>query len=232
MKARIAIAALLLMFFATVASASSTGSIKGVVIDEAGNPVDLALVMAREIEPVPPSGTVEVQMGAVPWIETDKEGKFVIRGLTVGHQYKVYAKKEEDGYPDPTIPTYNPNDEAPVVTASDAPRPSADLRLQLGPKAVAFHYDLKDAVTGKEIRSYSVTVTRIDTNYTFSGNEANHTILLPANTEMDITFEAKGYQSWHYPGGQSSKEAAAPLRGVSGEAKNIEVLLKPEVAAP
>jgi hypothetical protein len=173
--------AALFMLCVTVSNANSTGSIKGVVIDEAGNPVDLALVMARDIEPVP-TGTVEIQMGAVPWIETDKEGKFVIRGLPVGHQYKVYAKKEEDGYADPTIPTYNPTDEAPVVTASDAPRPSADLRLQLGPKAVAFHYDLKDAVTGKEIRNYSVTVTRIDTNYTFSGNEANHTIL-PASPD-------------------------------------------------
>jgi hypothetical protein len=213
------------------AMASDRGAIRVVVIDESGNPVYLAQVIARDLQPVPP-GVVEVDIGAVPWFETDEAGQFVLKGLVVGHRYKVYAKKEEVGYADPTIPTYNPKDEAVVVVASDAPRSSPDVRIQLGPKAVVLHYDLKDAVTSKEIRNYSVTVTRIDTNYTFSGNEANHTILLPANTDMDITFEAKGYQSWHYPGGQSSKEAVAPVRGVSGEAKNIEVLLKPEVSAP
>jgi hypothetical protein len=138
------LAAVLLVLCVVVSNASSTGSIKGVVIDEAGNPVDLALVLARDIEPTP-NGVVMIQMGVVPWVETDKQGQFFIRGLVSGHHYKVYTKKEEDGYADPTIPTYNPNDEGPVVAASDAPRSSPDVRLQLGPKAVALHYDLKDA---------------------------------------------------------------------------------------
>ena len=151
--------------------------------------------------------------------------------LTPGHHYKVYAKKEEDGYADPTIPTYNPTDEASVVVASDAPRSSPDVRLQLGPKAVVFSYDLKDAVTGKQLKDYTITVTRVDNDYTFSGIEGGNKVLLPADTDMIIKLEVKGYQPWYYPG-MSTKEAATPLRATRGEEKHVEVLLTPETNAP
>lgn len=190
---------------------ATTATIKGVVIDEAGNPVDLASVLARDIEPKD-DGTVEVQMGTVPWVETDEQGQFVIRGLIAGHHYKVYAKKEEAGYADPTIPTYNPHDDAQVVVASDSPRSSPDVQLQLGPKAAVLHYDLKDAVTGKAMRKYTITVTRMDTDYSFSGTEAGNKVLVPADTDMSIKFEVKGYQPWYYPD-PTAKEPAPPMRG-------------------
>jgi hypothetical protein len=180
-RASTAFAAVFLLCAVTVANAASTGSIKGVVVNETGSPVNLASVLARDIEPTP-GGVVEVQMGAVPWIETDTEGRFVIRGLTPGHRYKMYTMKEENGYADTTIPIYNPTDEAPVVVASAAPRSSLDVRLQLGPKAATLGFDLKDAVTGEPIRDYTITVTRIDTNYWFSGSVADNKVLLPADT--------------------------------------------------
>ena len=224
---RCSVLAVLFMFCVTFANASSTATIRGVVIDQAGNPVNLASVLAEDTEASPN----EVRTGAVPWRETDKDGQFVIRGLVVGDHYKVYARKDEDRYPDPTKPTYNPNDEGPVVVASDAPRSSPDVRLQLGPKAVVFSYDLKDAVTGKAIRNYTITVTRLDTNYSFSGVEGDNKVLLPADTDMSIRFEVKGYQPWYYPG-RNTQEAAARLRGASGEEKHVEVLLKLETATP
>ena len=217
------------LFFALVATARTNGTIKGVVIDEAGDPVPLANLLASDIEPKP-SGVVEVQIGALPWIETDKHGQFAIHGLISGHHYKVYAKKEEAGYADPTIPTYNPKDEAQVVVASDSPRSSPDVRIQLGPKAVILHWRLKDAVTGQAIKDYTITVTRVDTDYTFGGVEGANTVLLPADTDMNIEFEVKGYKPWYYPG-QSTKEAAAPLRGAAGERRELRVLLTPEKAA-
>jgi hypothetical protein len=105
------------------------------------------------------------------------------------------------------------------------------VRLKLGPKAVVFSYDLKDAITGKPIRDYTITVTRLDTNYTFGGVEGDNKVLLPADTDMSIKFDVKGYQPWYYPG-RNTQEAAAPLRGAAGEEKHVEVLLKPETAAP
>lgn len=228
MKRRIALSAVCVLC-AVMSTASTNGTIKGVVIDEAGNPVDLASVLARDIEPKA-GGIVEVEMGAVPWVETDKQGEFIIRGLIPGHHYKMYAKKEETGYADPTIPTYNPTDEARVVVASDSPRSSPDVRLQLGPKAVVLHYNLKDAVTGKSIRDYTITVTRMDTNYSFSGIEDGNKVLVPADTDMSIRFDVKGYEPWYYPG-QTTKEAALPVRGAVGETKELQVLLKPEKAA-
>ena len=222
--------ALVVTFCVALANAGSTGTIKGVVIDEAGNPVALASVVASDIEPTP-SGNIEAHMGIVRWIDADDQGQFVIRGLTVGHHYKLYTKKEENGYPDMTIPTYNPNDEGPVVVASDSPRPSSDVRLQLGPKAVVFSYDLKDAVTGKAIRDYTITVTRADNNYEFSGVNRDNKVLLPADTEMNIKFEVKGYQPWYYPG-HNTRAAAMALRGNVGEEKHVVVLLNPQTAKP
>lgn len=228
MKRRIVLTTICVLC-AVLATASSNGSIKGVVIDEVGNPVYLANVLARDIEPKA-SGMVEVEIGAVPWIETDKQGQFTIRGLIPGHQYKVFAKKEEDGYADPTIPTYNPKLDAQVVVASDSPRSSPDVRIQLGPKAVILHWQLKDADTSKPIKDYTITVTRVDTDYTFGGVEGGNTVLLPADTDMSIRFDVKGYEPWYYPG-QNTKEAATPMRGAAGELKELEVLLKPEKAA-
>jgi hypothetical protein len=196
MKRRTILAALFALCAAVADASSTVASIQGVVVDEAGSPVPLASVLARDIEP--PHSGVEIHIGAIPWVETDKHGHFVIPGLIAGHHYKVYAKKEEDGYADPTIPTYNPTDEGPVVVASNAARSSPDVRLELGPKAVVLRYDLKDAVTGKVIRDYTVMVTRIDTDYSFGGVEDNNTLLLPPDTDMSIKFEVKGYQPWYY----------------------------------
>jgi len=216
-----------LLLLAAIAG-SHKGSIRGIVIDESGNPVHLAQVMARDLQPAPP-GVVVVDIGAVPWFETDEAGRFVLKGLIGGHRYKVYAKDERQGYADPTIPTYNPKDEAVVVEASDAPRSSPDVRIQLGPKAVTLQYDLKDAVTGKTLTDYSITLTRIDTDYAFGGSVQGNKVLLPADADMRIKIEVKGYEPWYYPG-QSTEEAAMPLRGLSGEVKHLDVLLQPEVA--
>ena len=169
-----------------LATASTNGSIKGVVIDEAGTPVYLANVLARDNEPKASGGVVEAEARIVPWVETDNQGQFSIRGLIPGHHYKVYAKKEEDGYADPTIPTYNPKLDAQIVVASDSPRSSPDVRIQLGPKAVILHWQLKDAVTGKPIKDYHITVTRVDTDYTFGGVEGGNRVLLPADTDMNM----------------------------------------------
>jgi hypothetical protein len=229
-RASTALATVSLLCALTVAHAASTGSIKGVVVDEAGNPVKRASVQARDIEPTP-GGVVEVHIGAVPRVETDKQGRFVFPGLTPGHRYKMYTMKEEDGYADTTILTYNPTDEAPIVIASAAPRSSPDVRLQLGPKAVTLGFDLKDALTGEPIRDYTITLTRIDTNYWLSGSMADNKVLLPADTDMSIKIEVKGYKPWYFPG-QVTIEGATPLRGSTGEVRHISVLLDPESAGP
>ena len=215
---------------ATATAALDKGSIRVVVIDESGNPVHLAQVMARDVEHTPP-GVIVVDIGAVPWYETDGAGQVVLKGLVVGHRYKMYAKKEEEGYADPTIPTYNPKDDGVVVVASDALRSSPDVRIQLGPKAVVLEYELKDAVTGKTIKDYTLTVTRIDTDYTFGGVEADNRVLIPADTDMRLKFDVKGYQPWYYPGG-ATKDAATPLHGASGQLEHLVVLLQPTSAQP
>ena len=156
-----------LVVCATLANAKSTATIKGVVIDQSGSPVSHAQVLARDTDL--PKGTVEIQLGVVPWVEADEKGQFVIKELTVGHHYKMYTKLEEEGYPDTTLGLYNPKDEAPFAVAQDSPRPSPDITLQIGPKASVLQYDVRDSVTGKAIADPTITVTRLDTGGGFGG---------------------------------------------------------------
>lgn len=222
MKRRTILAAVFALA-ANLAHASETPTIKsriqGVVIDEAGIPVHLASVMAWDMDHKAPLGVVEVCAGCEHWFETDEKGQFVMRGLIAGHHYKVFTWDEEAGYPNTEVATYNPKNDGPVVVASDAPRGGPDVRLQLGPKAVILRYKLKDAITGKRLDDYSITVTRVDTNYTFGGTNSEYKMLLPADTDMKITFEVKGYQAH-----------TEILRDHPGIEKHLDVLLTPENA--
>jgi hypothetical protein len=116
-----------------------------------------------------------------------------------------------------------------MVVASDAPRSSPDVRIQLGPKAVVLEYEVKDAVTGKALKDCTLTVTRIDIDYTFGGSFDNR-VLLPANIDMRLEFEVKGYQPWYYRGG-ADKGAAASLQAASGH-KHLVIFLQPSSEHP
>jgi len=90
----------------------TTGAIKGTVVDAAGNPVASAQVSTGyDLD----SKAVEVWAGQVPTFETDANGHFVVTNLVEGHHYKVYAMKEEAGYPNMMNSLFNPRDEAPIA---------------------------------------------------------------------------------------------------------------------
>ena len=74
MKRHIALTAFCVL--CAVIATASAGTIKGVVIDEAGNPVYLANVLARDTEPKASGGVLEAEVGIVPWVETDNHGQF------------------------------------------------------------------------------------------------------------------------------------------------------------
>ena len=103
------------------------GEIKGTVTDPSGNPVLGATVYA-----VPQGLTLDDI--APRSVKTDGDGKFDFRrGLQLA-VYKLYTRKDEDGYPDPLTPLYA-NSNSPTPTVDLTEHRSARVSVRLGEKA-------------------------------------------------------------------------------------------------
>jgi hypothetical protein len=115
--------------------------IKGVVTDQNGVPVSEATVYAV------PQGLVLDDI-ALRSVETDSDGKFDFRGRLELESYKLYARKDEDGYPDPLDRFYADSKvNAPRVDLT-RDRPSATVTVKLGEKAGVLEGRVIDAETG------------------------------------------------------------------------------------
>jgi hypothetical protein len=115
--------------------------IKGIVTDQNGVPVSGATVYAV------PQGLVLDDI-ALRSVVTDGDGKFDFRGHLELESYKLYARKDEDNYPDPLDHFY-------ADSKADAPRadltadhPSAMVAVELGEKAGVLEGRVIDAETG------------------------------------------------------------------------------------
>jgi hypothetical protein len=119
-------------------------NLSGTVIDQTGAPVAGAIVYAVDqglADAIPPS------------TKTDGNGAFDFhRSLDLG-AYKVYARKDADGYPDPFDSFYSdPEAEAPRIELSQA-HPAASVAVKLGPKAATVAGRVVDANTGTAVKA-------------------------------------------------------------------------------
>ncbi len=219
---------LLIVFGSLCASASTRstrdGIIQGVVVDETGNPIAAALVSTRDLD-IP-----KVVVGKVlQTFETDTNGCFTIRNLVVGHRYKLYAMKEEAGYPNTRIEMYTPNNEILIAIAALKGEGSS-VRLQIGPKAAFLEYEAKDSITGRSVKSPTIDITRTDTGSGMGGGcidwNGDRKVLIPCDIDLLVQVSAPGYKVWYYPG-YTVKAAGTPLRATPGETKKLDVLLQP-----
>jgi protocatechuate 3,4-dioxygenase beta subunit len=87
----------------TLQNANSSGAtISGRVVDDHGKPVSSALISAERSD---------IIMIHLPSAYTNKNGEFVIQGVTTG-QYTLHTRKEEDGYPRSEFNFYDKLDNA------------------------------------------------------------------------------------------------------------------------
>ena len=128
------------------ASAQSRASrpqreIKGVVTDQNGVPVSEATVYAV------PQGLIldDITLRSVV---TDADGKFDFRGPLELESYKLYAQKDEDGYPDPLDRFYTDSKVDVPQVALTPDRPSATVTVKLGEKAGVVEGRVIDRETG------------------------------------------------------------------------------------
>lgn len=198
--------------------ARAQGTITGTVVDDAGKPVAGAKVHIAEKK--------LVVHRLIRFYETDDGGRFHIADVPWG-TYVVMAGKEDASYPDLIFSFYN-NLALPNVTLAEDFR-SVDVIVKIGPKAGVLDLEpVTDSITGKEIRSASVTLRRSENPDLFlSASATQGHIFVPASTNVIVEITAEGYKPWPPAGTAEGKLFLKPE-----EVKKLRVVLQPQDARP
>jgi hypothetical protein len=198
--------------------AQTVGQITGLVLNEAGNPIEHAKVHVEENKAFYGHRILQVYL-------TDARGQFVIDSLQWG-SYVVLAGKEDEGYADTKLAFYS-NLNVPVVTVTSLV-PTQNVTIHLGPRAGVIEVAaIIDAGTGKAIVAPSVTLRRTENGLWLKASGTQKSILIPSRTKVSIEVEAEGYQVWHYPG-DTDASRSTPVVLEPGEHQKIEVKLQPK----
>jgi hypothetical protein len=198
----------------TQSKGDGEGVIQGVVIGEGGQPVRGAKVHA-ELNGV-------AMAKKIRYVETDESGFFLIDRLDFGNYY-VGAMKEEEGYGSSDSSFFNDN---PLPMAQiTAEHRSADVVVNLGPKAGILTGTISDALTRKPI-SGGFDLAQVKDRSKWMGTSAasRFRVLIPSSKEIEVKVSAVGYKTWVYP------DPAIPsqvLRMDPGSEIHLEIRLKP-----
>ena len=201
-------------------SPAATGTISGTVVNESSQPVSGAKVHFLLTDPPPPAHFVR------RYVESDEYGHFKIDHLDWG-TYRVFAGKEDEGYPDTFISLYDNSNISECHLNADAP--TATTVLSIGPKAGSIVGNIFDAITGVPVQNGTVRIWRWNdsANWLKMATVSPYRMLVPANWPVGVEVSAPGYASWQYTGSGSSS-GARPLVLKSGETLRIDVRLRPQ----
>jgi hypothetical protein len=190
------------------------------VVDQAGNPIEGATVW---MDPQ----TEGVRVFVVPACLTDQTGTCSFPHLEPAI-YQVSAMKESEGYPNLGIPLYASNAK-PVLEKLTPERCSANLSLNLGPKAAAIVVSVIDKTTGKPVTnpSFILRMARDPNNFLGTGPDARSKILIPPDVEITVEVQAEGYRPWRLAESIPGRPGVLNLR--SGEVEELSIQLEPKV---
>lgn len=207
---------LLAISFLTPAQGTKVGEgvIQGVVQGEGGQPVRGANVHAAL------NGVAMAKK--IRYVETDENGFFLIDQLEFGTYY-VAAENEEKGYGSSDSSFFNDN---PLPMAQiTAQHRSADVVVNLGPKAGILTGTISDAATGKPIPAgFDLAQVKDRAKWMSTSEGPNFRVLIPSSKEIEVKVSAPGYQAWVYP------DPAIPsqvLRMDPGSEIHLDIQLKP-----
>jgi hypothetical protein len=205
------------LLFNRTSTAQERGTISGTVVDENGATVNKAKVNADPVDNRP--------MGSlVRYVETDANGQFLIDRLAWG-KYKVFAKKEDDGYPDMNWSFYS--DDIFQIVAITPSTAVAKLRIQLGPKGAILIGTVSNIVTGAPVNAGFKLIRAASPEKWISTSVApDYRVLLPPTTDVLLEVSAPGYVTWCY-GGPSDISKRSPLRLTSGFEMHLDIRLEP-----
>jgi hypothetical protein len=124
-----------------------SGQIKGTVIDQDGSPVSFATVYA-----VPQGLTLD---DVTPHsVKADGNGAFDFHGGLEFRSYKLYSRKDADGYLNPLDAFYADGEYRPVEVALSRGQPSAAVIVKLGKQAAVISGKIMDAKSGTPLKAY------------------------------------------------------------------------------
>jgi len=194
--------------------AETSGTIAGHVLDVEGQPVAEAQVYADRTDS--PMGR------RLPFVLTDKEGRFLIKGLASG-TYTVSAAKENDGYAPTDSPFHSVNLTPPPQVTVYEQQTTSNVTLYLGPRATKLVGRVVDASTNKAIKNLQnvqITLRRMDyPDYSYSTGpdlDGEFNILVPS-VPVTIEVSASGYEKRRLDALQLRQE----------EVKRLDISLRP-----
>lgn len=123
-----------------------SGEIKGTVVDQTGSPVSSAIVYAV------PRGLV-LDNVTPRSVKTDRNGRFDFHGGFELRSYKLYSRKDADGYLDPLDAFYGDGDRS-VEVALSPEHPSSTVTVKLGNQAAVISGKVFDVESGMPLKAY------------------------------------------------------------------------------
>lgn len=191
------------------AAPQDRGTISGTVTDEHNAPIAKARVNANPADGRPMASLVR-------FVETDENGHFLIDRLAWG-KYKVFAKKEDLGYPDMSWSFYS-NDVYLAVEITPTVR-TAEVRIQLGPKAGVLTGSITNALTGAPIpASLMIRRAASPSKWLSPGVATGYRVLLPPSTDVLLEVSAPGFKTQKFP---------SPLNLQPGAEMHLDIALEP-----
>ena len=193
---------LLIVLLLSICSVSQTsvptpsdGRISGTVVNEDGKPVPGAAVYVSLESQEDFSLLVDLRHSTVA--RTDAAGRFDFgRKLKHGF-YEIYARKDKDGYPDPTSKFYQPLNFSVQNVQLYGDHPAEKVTVQLREKAATLAGRVYDAATGLPLKAHVGFINLRTETGEFGIGLAGHSVstdgkfseLIPANTDVLIFVE-------------------------------------------
>jgi hypothetical protein len=170
-------------------------TVSGTVINESGNSVPGASVTV--VDEIGDRGLRKTFVHH----DTARDGTFNFSIDLVGPgKVWLYAKKEDDGYPNAIIALYNERDDPPITL--DCGDYRSGVLIKVGPKVGYIGtITVADATTGKPIDRASITIRRVVPklprlasvdNY-IKTNTSYSNIAIPSNVDISYELSAPGY---------------------------------------
>jgi hypothetical protein len=205
--------------FAAVAALGQT-QIQGTVRDSTGTAVPQALVEAL------PKSVAAGEKGSLgdrlnPWIPTDGDGKFSMT-LPPG-RYKIRAKAEALGYPDPVYwLNSDPTAIFPEITVGDGNAEARHVTVTLGKQGGILDGELIDRASKSPIAHGKITIhdaANPDAYVEiFSNKEGQFQFTVPSKPII-ISAQATGHEAGNFAGG-------ANITLYPGERREVEIELQ------
>jgi hypothetical protein len=196
------------------------GGIEGTVVDNNGQPISGSIVYAAKTDFV--TGTIPVAL-------TDKLGKFTLKSLPPGI-YKLSAKKEDDGYPDPESAFHYGRLPANLLQVTvNENQITQNVIVKTGTRMGVLTINVVNATTKQPIKSSKVTLRRLDNTEflyitgAYDADGANKKIPVPS-VPFTVEVSTPSYAVWRYRKEGSLKQGDS-LQVDQGETKKLDVLL-------